>query len=235
MQALERRYLGGLEVAALGLGCMGMTANYGPTDEREAIATICRAAELGCNFLDTAEFYGPFINEDLIGRAISGRRDGFVVGTKWGALPGRLDGSAQSARRSVEGSLTRLRTDYLDIYYLTRVDPRTPIEESVGAMAELVAEGKIRHVGLCEVSAETLRRAHAVHPIKAVQTEYSLWSRDVERDVLPVCRELGIGFVAYAPLGRGFLAGRFDTAEELDSSDMRRAMPRYGGAEVNDN
>ncbi len=232
---MERRNLGGLEVAALGLGCMGMSAHYGPADERVAIATIRRAGELGCNFLDTAELYGPFTNEDLIGRAISGRRARFVVGTKWGALPGRLDGSAQRARRSLEGSLTRLRTDYLDIYYLTRVDPRTPIEESVGAMAELVAEGKVRHVGLCEVSAATLRRAHAVHPISAVQTEYSLWSRDVERGVLPACRELNIGFVAYAPLGRGFLAGRFDTADELHSSDARRVMPRYGGADVSEN
>jgi aryl-alcohol dehydrogenase-like predicted oxidoreductase len=232
---ISRRELGALSAPAIGLGCMGMSAHYGPSDDREAIATIRRAGELGCNLLDTAEFYGPFANEELVGRAVLGHRQNYVLATKWGVRPGRLDGSAENARRSLEGSLKRLRTDYVDVYYLTRLDPRTPIEESVGAMRELVREGKVRHVGLCEVSASTLRRAHAVHPITALETEYSLWTRDVEREILPACRELGVGFVAYAPLGRGFLAGRFVRGSELDEADVRRQMPRFNGAAVRHN
>ncbi len=227
---VKRRRLGPLIVPAVGLGCMGMSAHYGPTDEREALATIDRALVLGCNFLDTAEFYGPLTNEELVGRAIAGRRDRVVIATKFGARPGGLDGSPENARRSIEGSLRRLGTEHVDLYYLHRVDPRTPIEETVGAMAQLVHEGKVRHLGLSEASVQTLRRAHAVHPIAALQTEYSLWTRDVEAQILPACRELGVGFVAYAPLGRGFLTGRFRTAADLDPADVRRHMPRFRGA-----
>jgi aryl-alcohol dehydrogenase-like predicted oxidoreductase len=232
---VKLRKLGPLTVPAVGLGCMGMSAHYGPTDERQALATIDRALALGCIFLDTAEFYGPLTNEELVGRAIGGRRDRFVIATKFGVRRGGLDGSSENARRSIEGSLRRLGTDHVDLYYLHRVDPRTPIEETVGAMARLVEEGKVRHLGLSEASAETLRRAHAVHPIAALQTEYSLWTRGVEAQILPECRELGVGFVAYAPLGRGFLAGRFDTAAELDPGDGRRHMPRFQGAALEHN
>jgi aryl-alcohol dehydrogenase-like predicted oxidoreductase len=221
------RRVGPLRLPALGLGCMGMSAHYGPTDEREALATIDRALALGCNHLDTAEFYGPCRNEELIGRAIAGRRERAVIGTKFGVGPSGLDGSPANVRRSIEGSLRRLGTDHVDLYYLHRVDPRTPIEETVGAMAELVAEGKVSALGLSEASVSTLRRAHAVHPISVLQTEYSLWTRDVEAEILPACRELGIGFVAYAPLGRGFLAGRFQAPASLDTSDVRRRMPRF--------
>jgi len=232
MSVVERkrpgsRKLGELDVPALGLGCMGMSAHYGPSDEREALATIKRALALGSILLDTAEFYGPYTNEELIGRAIAGRRDDVILATKFGVREGRLDGSAANVRRSIEGSLRRLRTDHVDLYYLHRVDPRTPIEETVGAMAELVREGKVRHLGLSEASPATIRRAAAVHSLAALQTEYSLWTRHVEAEILPACRELGIGFVAYAPLGRGFLAGRFQTATELDEHDVRRHMPRF--------
>ncbi len=231
----RRRWLGGLELPAVGLGCMGMSAHYGPADERDALATIDRALALGCDYLDTAEFYGPLTNEELVGRAIAGRRDRFTIGTKFGVTPNGLDGTAENARRSIERSLRRLGTDHVDVYYLHRVDPRTPIEETVGAMAQLVEEGKVRHLGLSEASAQTLRRAHAVHPIAALQTEYSLWTRDVEAAILPTCRELGIGFVAYAPLGRGFLAGRFAAPDDLDVGDVRRQMPRYSGAALEHN
>jgi aryl-alcohol dehydrogenase-like predicted oxidoreductase len=237
---MEQRQLGtsGLSVSAIGLGCMGMSAFYGTTDEDEAIATIHRALELGVTFLDTAQLYGPLTNEQLVGRAIEGHRDEYVVATKFSrrmdnATPGDMsavgppDGSAEHVRASIEGSLRRLRTDHIDLYYQHRVDPNVPIEETVGAMAELVAEGKIRHIGLSEASAETIRRAHAVHPIAAVQTEYSLWTRDVEDEVLPTLRELGIGLVAYSPLGRGFLSGRFRSPEELDPDDWRRTQPRF--------
>jgi aryl-alcohol dehydrogenase-like predicted oxidoreductase len=215
---------------------MGMSAFYGTTDEGEAIATIHRAIELGCTFLDTAEMYGPFTNEELIGKALAGRRDDAVIATKMGIrwaptadnpMNRVLDGSPANVRRSIDGSLQRLGTDHVDLYYLHRVDPATPIEETVGALAELVAEGKIRHIGLSEASPETLRRAHAVHPIAALQTEYSLWTRDVEAEILPVCRELGIGFVPYSPLGRGFLSGRFTSPAELADDDFRRFNPRY--------
>jgi aryl-alcohol dehydrogenase-like predicted oxidoreductase len=237
---METRKLGGLEVSAVGLGCMGMSAFYGSADEGEGIDTIRRALELGVNFLDTAQLYGPLTNESLVGKAVAGRRDAYVIATKFNrrmddAVPGDMstvgpqDGSADHVRSSIEGSLRRLGTEYVDLYYQHRVDPNVPIEETVGAMAELVAEGKVRHIGLSEAAADTIRRAHAVHPITAVQTEYSLWTRDPEDEVLPTCRELGIGFVAYSPLGRGFLAGRFSSPEELDEGDFRRTGPRFTG------
>ena len=231
----SQRKLGPLAVPLLGLGCMGMSTFYGPTDEGEALATIARALELGCNFLDTAEFYGPFTNEGLVGRAIAGRRDDVVLATKFGVGPNGPDGSPENVRRSIDGSLTRLGTDHVDLYYLHRVDPKTPIEETVGAMAELVREGKVGQLGLSEASAATLRRAHAVHPIAALQTEYSLWTRDVEAAVLPACRDLGIGFVAYAPLGRGFLTGRFTEPSDFDPGDLRRRLPRFQGAALEHN
>jgi aryl-alcohol dehydrogenase-like predicted oxidoreductase len=235
---MEQRELGtsGLRVSALGLGCMGMTWAYGTTDSDESIATIHRAIELGVTFLDTAELYGPHTNEELLGRALAGRRDEMTIATKFGVLrdahgpAGRpLDGTAANVRRSIEGSLKRLGTDHVDLYYQHRIDPDTPIEETVGALAELVSEGKVRHIGLSEASPETIRAAHAVHPIAAVQTEYSLFTRDVENEVLPTLRELGIGLVAYSPLGRGFLSGRFRSAEELDADDWRRTQPRFRG------
>ncbi|HEU4406524.1 MAG TPA: aldo/keto reductase [Polyangiaceae bacterium] len=240
----KSRTLGPLPVSPIGLGCMGMSAFYGSTDEGEALATIDRALELGCTFLDTAEMYGPFTNEKLVGKAIAGRRDRFVVATKFGIrfapTPENptnrvLDGSPENVRRSLEGSLERLGTDHVDLYYLHRVDPSRPIEETVGAMAELVKEGKVRHLGLSEASAETLRRAHKVHPIAALQTEYSLWTREVEAEILPACRELGVGFVAYSPLGRGFLAGRFRRPEDLDANDFRRHGPRFQGEALEHN
>ena len=219
---------------------MGMSAFYGSTDEAEGVETIRRALALGVDFIDTAQLYGPLTNESLVGRAVAGRRDEYVIATKFnrrmdGAVPGDMssvgpqDGSADHVRSSIEGSLRRLHTDYVDLYYQHRVDPNVPIEETVGAMAELVTEGKIRHIGLSEAAADTIRRANAVHPIAAVQTEYSLWSRDPEDQVLPTCRELGIGFVPYSPLGRGFLAGRFTSPDELDEGDFRRTGPRFTG------
>jgi aryl-alcohol dehydrogenase-like predicted oxidoreductase len=235
---MEQRQLGtsGLTVSALGLGCMGMSAFYGETDTDESIATLHRAIELGITFLDTAELYGPHDNEELLGRALSGRRDEVVIATKFGVKPnadgpaGRpRDGTPENVRRSIEGSLKRLNTDHVDLYYQHRMDPDTPIEDTVGALAELVQEGKIRYIGLSEAAPETIRRAHAVHPIAAVQTEYSLFTRDVEDEVLPTLRELGIGLVAYSPLGRGFLSGRFSSADDLDADDWRRTQPRFQG------
>jgi aryl-alcohol dehydrogenase-like predicted oxidoreductase len=245
---MNKRTLGGNgpEVSSIGLGCMGMSAFYGSTDEGEAIATIQRALELGCNFLDTAQLYGPMTNEDLVGRAIEGRRDEYVIATKFarrtdGATPGEmstlgpLDGSAEHVHTSVEGSLQRLKTDHIDLYYQHRVDPNVEIEETVGAMAELVQQGKILHIGLSEAAPETIRRAHAVHPIAALQTEYSLWTRDPEAEILPACRELGIGFVPYSPLGRGFLSGRFKSPDDLDANDFRRYGPRFTGGNLQEN
>ena len=226
--------LGGLEVSEQGLGCMGMSAFYGETDEAESIATIHRAIELGITFLDTAQIYGQGANEELVGRAVRGRRDEVVIATKFMGTVNpdgsrRIDGSAAFVRESLDGSLARLGVDHVDLYYQHRVDPATPIEETVGAMAELVAAGKVRRLGLSEAGPETVRRAHAVHPIAALQSEYSLWTRDPEGDVLDTCRELGIGFVAYSPLGRGFLAGRFASADELADDDFRRTNPRFTG------
>ena len=230
----------------MGLGCMGMSAFYGSTDEDEAIRTIRRALELGITFIDTAQLYGPLTNELLVGRAVKGHRDEYVIATKFNrrmdeAVPGEMstvgkqDGSADHVRSSIEGSLARLGTDYVDLYFQHRMDPAVPIEETVGAMAELVTEGKIRHIGLSEAAPETIRRANAVHPITAVQSEYSLWTRDPEAEVLPTCRELGIGFVPYSPLGRGFLAGRFASPEELDENDFRRSGPRFTGENLDAN
>ena len=243
---MKQRKLADLEVSALGLGCMGMSAFYGTTDEDESVRTIQRALELGINFIDTAQLYGPLTNEQLVGRAIKGRRDEYVIATKFSrrmdnARPGDMstvgpsDGSAEHVRVSIEGSLQRLGTDHVDLYYQHRVDPSVPIEETVGAMAELVNEGKVLHLGLSEAAPETIRRAHAVHPITAVQTEYSLWTRDPEDEILPTCRELGIGFVSYSPLGRGFLSGRFKSPEELDEGDFRRTGPRFSGENLEAN
>ncbi|MGD1218460.1 aldo/keto reductase [Streptomyces krungchingensis] len=243
---MKQRRLRDLQVSAIGLGCMGMSAFYGTTDEEEGIKTIHHALDLGVDFLDTAQLYGPLTNETLVGRAIKGRRDEYVVATKFNyrmdnASPGDMstvgpqDGSAEHVRSSIHGSLERLGTDYIDLYYQHRVDPKVPIEETVGALAELVAEGKVRHIGLSEAGPDTIRRAHAVHPITAVQTEYSMWSRDPEAEVLPTCRELGIGFVPYSPLGRGFLAGRFSSPADLDEGDFRRSGPRFKGENLEAN
>jgi aryl-alcohol dehydrogenase-like predicted oxidoreductase len=237
---MKRRKIGELEVSALGLGCMGMSAFYGETDEQESIATIQRALELGIDFIDTAQIYGPLTNEELVGKAVKGHRDEYVIATKFqrrmdDAVPGDmsslggLDSSAENVRKTVDGSLQRLGTDHIDLYYQHRVDPDVEIEETVGAMAELVKDGKVRYLGLSEAAPATIRRAHAVHPIAALQTEYSLWMRDVEDEILPTCRELGIGFVPYSPLGRGFLTGRFTKFDDLPADDFRRRQPRFQG------
>ncbi len=235
---MHTRQLGrtGPTVSALGLGCMGMSEFYGSTDEAEAIATIHRALELGVTLLDTADMYGPHTNEQLVGQAIADRRDQVVLATKFGivrdaenATTRGINGRPEYVRKACEASLRRLGVDHIDLYYQHRVDPDTPIEETVGAMSELVQEGKVLHLGLSEAGAETLRRASAVHPIAAVQTEYSLWSRDPEDEILPTVRELGIGFVAYSPLGRGFLSGQIRSLDDLEPDDYRRQSPRFQG------
>jgi aryl-alcohol dehydrogenase-like predicted oxidoreductase len=245
MSAMNPRTLGadGPEVSEIGLGCMGMSAFYGTADEGEARATIERALDLGCNFLDTSDMYGPHTNERLVGSAISARRDEVFLATKFGIklvrdddlLNRTIDGRPEYVREACDASLQRLGVEHIDLYYQHRVDENTPIEDTFGAMAELVAAGKVRHIGLSEASAQTIRRAHAVHPITAVQTEYSLWTRDVEPEILPTLQELGIALVAYSPLGRGFLSGRFTSTDELDEGDYRRYGPRFTGENLKRN
>jgi aryl-alcohol dehydrogenase-like predicted oxidoreductase len=234
---------GGPAVSELGLGCMGMSAFYGAADEGEARATIARALDLGCNFLDTSDMYGPYTNEILVGSAISGRRDEVFLATKFGIklvkednlIDRIIDGRPEYVREACDASLKRLGVDHIDLYYQHRVDPHTPIEETVGAMSELVTAGKVRYIGLSEAGAQTIRRAHSVHPVTALQTEYSLWTRDVEGEILPTLEELGIALVAYAPLGRGFLSGRFSSPDELDEDDYRRHGPRFTGENLEAN
>ncbi|GAA2672621.1 aldo/keto reductase [Nonomuraea recticatena] len=240
MNNVPTRYLGELAVSAQGLGCMGMSHGYGATDDAQSIATLRHALDLGVTFLDTADFYGAGHNEELIGRAVAGRRDEVVLATKFGFAnrlgePTRVRGDAAYVRQACEASLRRLGVDHIDLYYQHRVDPQVPIEETVGAMAELVREGKVRHLGLSEAGAPTIRRAHAVHPIAALQSEWSLWTRDLEAEIAPVCRELGIGLVPFSPLGRGFLTGRYNSVEGLEESDVRRSQPRFADGNLERN
>jgi aryl-alcohol dehydrogenase-like predicted oxidoreductase len=236
--SLKRRRLGsqGLEVSAIGLGCMGMSQSYGPADEAESIATLHRAIELGCNFLDTAEVYGPYANEELLGRALKGRRDQVLIATKFGfrienkkQIGTERDSRPEHIREAVEGSLRRLGTDHVDLLYQHRIDPAVPIEDVAGAVGDLIKQGKARYFGLSEAGVANIRRAHAVHPVSALQSEYSLWERNLEGDVIPVLRDLGIGLVPFAPLGRGFLTGEVKRAEEYPEGDFRRNDPRYQG------
>ncbi|MGE0306448.1 MAG: aldo/keto reductase [Acidimicrobiia bacterium] len=236
--------IGGLDVSRIGLGAMTMAGMYttgGGLDDDESIRTIHRALALGVTHIDTAEIYGPFHSEELVGRAIKGRRDDVVIATKFGFVshdgrgPGVINSSAANVRAAVEGSLTRLGTDHIDLYYQHRVDPNTPIEETIGALAELVAEGKVNHIGLSEASPTTIRRAHAVHPIAALQTEYSLWTRDPEAELLPLLRLLGIGFVPYSPLGHGFLTGQIRSADDIPDDDWRKSNPRFIGENLQRN
>jgi aryl-alcohol dehydrogenase-like predicted oxidoreductase len=241
---MKKRKLGeqGLEVSALGLGCMGMSWGYSPTNDSDSIRVLDRALDLGIDFWDTAELYGPFTNEELIGISLKNKvRDKVIIATKFGCRFGPngeqlgLDSSPAHVKKAIEGSLKRLGTDYVDLYYQHRLDPNTPIEETVGALSDLVAEGKVRYIGLSEVAPATIRRAHAVHPLTAVQSEYSLWERGVEKQVLPTVRELGIGFVAYSPVGRGFLTGKIASTSDLDESDSRRNNPRFQPENFNHN
>jgi aryl-alcohol dehydrogenase-like predicted oxidoreductase len=242
---VKQRKLGDLQVSAIGLGCMGFTAAYGGQEEAASIATLHRAVELGVTFFDTAEVYGPYENEELVGRALREVRDRVVIASKFGFTIGDqgvgfqrttgLDGSPANARRVAEGSLKRLGVETLDLFYLHRPDPMVPIEESVGGMAELVREGKVGAIGLSEVTADQLRRAHAVHPIAALQSEYSLWFREVEDSILPTCRELGIGFVPYSPLGRGFLTGQIRSRDDLEQDDFRAGLPRFAESNLEAN
>ncbi len=237
---LRTRRLGQLTVSAQGLGCMGMSHGYGTTDDDQSIATIHRALDLGITLLDTSDFYGGGHNEELIGRALTGRRDQAVIATKFGYStklfePPVIRGDAAYVRQACDASLRRLGTDHIDLYYQHRVDPTVPIEETVGAMAELVTAGKVRHLGLSEASARTIRRAHAVHPIAALQSEWSLWTRDLEEEIAPVCRELGIGLVPFSPLGRGFLTGRYTSLDGMSEGDIRRTQPRFADGNFQQN
>ena len=241
---LQRRKLGsqGLEVSAIGLGCMGMSQSYGPADEDEAVATLHRAIELGCDFLDTAEVYGPLTNEALLGKALKGRRHQVTIATKFAwkfkdgkQIPGARASSPTEIREAVEGSLRRLGTDHIDLLYQHRIDPKVPVEEVAGTVGELVRAGKVRFFGLSEAGAANIRRAHAVHPVSALQSEYSLWERNLEADIIPTLRELGIGLVPFSPLGRGFLTGAVQRAEDLPKDDFRHDDPRYQGANFDAN
>ncbi|MEU3713308.1 aldo/keto reductase [Streptomyces catenulae] len=240
MTGTATRRLGALEVSAQGLGCMGMSHGYGASDDAMSLATLHRALDLGVTLLDSSDFYGAGHNEELLGRLLAERRDEVVLATKFGFAnrlgePAVIRGDAAYVRQACDASLRRLGVDHIDLYYQHRVDPRVPIEETVGAMAELVAAGKVRHLGLCEAGAETVRRAHAVHPIAALQSEWSLWTRDLEREIAPVCRELGIGLVPFSPLGRGFLTGRYASVEGMAETDVRRTQPRFADGNLEQN